>query len=180
MSKKTIKGETPLPLGTKLRYGAYLPHITSDNGIYSLTFRLADSLPQSVVIAWRQERDEIIAKAAELGQELTKAEDDRLKRLFSERVENYLDAGAGECWMKNPAIADLVESALKHFDQERYELLCWCVMPNHVHVVVQPHPALTTPCIGAKRYRAFMEVLHRPPGKQTTATIQRLLAAGTL
>lgn len=44
--------------------------------------------------------------------------------------------------MKNPAIADLVESALKHFDQGRYELLCWCVMPNHVHVVVQPHPAL--------------------------------------
>lgn len=95
MSRKTIKGETPLPLGAKLRYAAYLPHITSDNGIYSLTFRLADSLPQSVVIAWRQERDEIIAKAALLGQELTKAEDDRLKRLFSERVENYLDAGAG-------------------------------------------------------------------------------------
>lgn len=140
MTKTTHTGETPLPPGAKLRYGAYLPHLTCDKGIYAVTFRLADSLPQSVVVAWKQERDEIIAKATEQGQELSKEENDRLKQLFSERVENYLDAGAGECWMKNPAIADLVENALKHFDQQRYELLCWCVMPNHVHVVVQPYP----------------------------------------
>ena len=27
---------------------------------------------------------------------------------------------------------------LKHFDGQRYHLLAWCIMPNHVHVVVQP------------------------------------------
>ncbi len=141
MNKKTITGETPLPPGAKLRYGAYLPHLTCDDGIYAVNFRLADSLPQSVVVAWKRERDEIIAKATAQGKDLSKAEDERLKRLFSKRVESYLDAGAGECWMKNPEIADLVEKALKHFDQQRYELLCWCVMPNHVHVIVQPYPA---------------------------------------
>ena len=28
------------------------------------------------------------------------------------------------------------EDALLHFHNERYELLAWCVMPNHVHVLV--------------------------------------------
>lgn len=33
--------------------------------------------------------------------------------------------------------AGAVQDALLHFDAERYRLLAWCVMPNHVHVVVQ-------------------------------------------
>jgi REP element-mobilizing transposase RayT len=31
-----------------------------------------------------------------------------------------------------------VADALRHFDGERYRLVAWCVMPNHVHAVVQP------------------------------------------
>jgi REP element-mobilizing transposase RayT len=40
--------------------------------------------------------------------------------------------------MKNPAAADIVAASLTHFDAVRYDLWAWCVMPNHVHVVVQP------------------------------------------
>jgi REP element-mobilizing transposase RayT len=32
-----------------------------------------------------------------------------------------------------------VLDALKHFDGDRYTLLCWSVMPNHVHAILQPH-----------------------------------------
>jgi leucyl-tRNA synthetase len=35
-------------------------------------------------------------------------------------------------------VAALVEGALKHFDGDRYELLAWCVMPNHVHAIFRP------------------------------------------
>ena len=31
----------------------------------------------------------------------------------------------------------MVEDALLHFDGQRYGLLEWCVMPNHVHVLAQ-------------------------------------------
>jgi REP element-mobilizing transposase RayT len=31
-----------------------------------------------------------------------------------------------------------VEGALLHFDGERYRLLAWVIMPNHVHVLVEP------------------------------------------
>jgi REP element-mobilizing transposase RayT len=36
-----------------------------------------------------------------------------------------------------PGERDLVVSALKHFDGERYGLLAYVVMPNHVHLLVE-------------------------------------------
>ena len=45
-------------------------------------------------------------------------------------VERFLDAGAGECWLRNERVAELVRNALLHFDRDRYKLLAWCIMPN--------------------------------------------------
>ncbi|HEX2121389.1 MAG TPA: transposase, partial [Thermoanaerobaculia bacterium] len=33
---------------------------------------------------------------------------------------------------------DVVARTLTFFDEERYKLFAWCVMPNHVHAVVHP------------------------------------------
>jgi REP element-mobilizing transposase RayT len=74
------------------------------------------------------------------GRERTRVEQDRLDRLFSERVEPYLDSGQGACHLARADISGLVVEALRHFDGTRYRLFAWCVMPNHVHVVVRPAP----------------------------------------
>lgn len=34
----------------------------------------------------------------------------------------------------------MVEDALLHFDGERYRLLAWVIMPNHVHVLAETLP----------------------------------------
>ena len=53
------------------------------------------------------------------------------------RIARYEDEGHGECWLREPAIGRLVEDALLKFDGQRYRLLAWCVMPNHVHVMIE-------------------------------------------
>ncbi len=121
----------------QIRQGAYLPHWTKDNGVYAITFRLADSLPQSVLKEWFAERDAIVVRARNSGRALTAEEARELHRLHSARVEEYLDGGAGQCWLRDDAIARIVVDALKHFDGDRYRLLGWVVMPNHVHAVTQ-------------------------------------------
>lgn len=123
-----------------VRKGAYLPHWTKPCSLYSVTFRLADSLPQSVIKSWLAQRRDIIQTAKQMGRLLTEHEEKRLQYLFSDRLDRYLDAGYGSCWMKQHEIAKIVSGALKHFDGERYQLVAWCVMPNHVHTVVQPFP----------------------------------------
>src|SRR6185503_3474138 len=62
----------------------------------------------------------------------------------------------GACWLGRPDIAEMIEEAFLSFDGERYRLLSWTVMPNHVHVLFSPLPG--TPLgsiVGSwKRYTA--------------------------
>lgn len=101
----------------------YLPHFDSSEVVQSITFRLVDSLPVSVVQRWQKE----LARLSE------KQRDTEIRA----RVENYLDAGYGERLMRDPEVAIIVESALLYFDAQRYRLFAWSIMPNHVHVLVQ-------------------------------------------
>lgn len=130
-----------------IRQGAYLPHWTRDGAVYAITFRLADSLPRNVLDSWRTERDGIVVNARQQGRPLKWEEVSRLEELHSEKVEKYLDAGHGACWLRDARIAPLVQGALKHFDNERYRLLAWSVMPNHVHAVIQASPGQKLPAI---------------------------------
>ncbi len=147
MGKKPKRdtGLRPVPAASEskdvqIRRGAYLPHWTKDSAVYAVTFRLADSLPQSVLQDWFAEKQAIVARARQANRPLTDDEAKELNRLHSERVERYLDSGVGECWLRDERIAAIVANTLKHFDGERYQLLSWCIMPNHVHVVFQPAP----------------------------------------
>ncbi len=122
----------------RVRQCAHLPHWTSAGSVYSVTFRLFDSLPRTVIQNWMAERRDIIRVAREMNRPLSQHEERRLQYLFSDRVDKYLDAGHGSSWMKEDRIANIVAHAITFFHGERYQLFAWCVMPNHVHAVLQP------------------------------------------
>ncbi|HEV2718792.1 MAG TPA: transposase, partial [Thermoanaerobaculia bacterium] len=64
----------------------------------------------------------------------THAQRAEIKRMFGDRLGRYLDAGFGSAILREHGA--LVADALKYFDGQRYELNAWCVMPNHVHVLI--------------------------------------------
>jgi menaquinone-specific isochorismate synthase len=123
-----------------IRQGANLPHWRQDGAVYAVTFRLADSVPAQVLDGWQQEREQLVQAATKKDGKLTREEADRLRVLFTDKVEVFLNNRQGSCWMMRDDVAELVQKALLHFDGTRYDLLAWCVMPNHVHVVVWPRP----------------------------------------
>src|SRR5258706_6266426 len=45
----------------------------------------------------------------------------------------------GSCVLQRADIAMIVQNALLHFHRQRYLLIAWCIMPNHVHVIFAPH-----------------------------------------
>ena len=120
------------------RSRGYLPHLESQNPIYFVTFRLADSLPREILDELRTERD-AIEKASRahtaVPADLSRAE--KLRKTI-QKAERFLDGGHGDCFMLDPRIAEIVAGAIRFFDGKRYRLLAWCVMPNHVHVVFSP------------------------------------------
>jgi len=118
----------------------YLPHVRAQGRSYFVTFRLKGSLPQEVLQQFQAERDALLSKiTSDRGDgQLSPEDQQRLFELFAEKIEAYLDAGRGDCWLKEERIADLVAAALPFFHGQRYELGPWVVMPNHVHVIVRP------------------------------------------
>ena len=89
-----------LPRDIAIRQGAYLPHWTREGAIYAMTFRLADSLPKAIVNSWIFERLDIVKTAQQMNRPLTLAEETRLDKLFSAKVETYLDGVPGHVGCK--------------------------------------------------------------------------------
>jgi len=52
----------------------YLPHFESEEATYFVTFRLAGSLPATVLEAWNFEREDIIRTARQQSRDLSKHE----------------------------------------------------------------------------------------------------------
>lgn len=126
------------PSSLRIQVGENLPHWTCDSAIYHVSFRLADALPATIRDGWLRERKAIVAVAMQLGRELSEDEEKRLDYLYSERVAKALDAGHGTCCLARHDVAPLIAQALCHFAGDRYLLHAWCIMPNHVHAIVQP------------------------------------------
>ena len=121
-----------------IKYTHKLPHWRQDGKTQFITFRLADSLPQSKLQELSQAKEEWLKTHPQPWSESTKEE---YNSLIGERIDKWLDAGYGCCTLKDPDMRRIVTDAFLHFNNERYVLLALVVMPNHVH-------ALLTPCEG--------------------------------
>lgn len=122
----------------RIRHRGRLPHWETETGSYFITFRLSDSIPRKVADSYRFERENIIKTAEHLNRSLTEYELERLAKLYSDKIESYLDQGVGECYLRQSKIAELVKISLEYFHNQRYRLYCWCIMPNHVHIAFRP------------------------------------------
>jgi len=109
----------------------YLPHRDEPGLTQFVTFNLVDSFPVALRSEWEH---------------FAKLEDDR-ERL--KELEGYLDKARGDCFLRRPEIAQIVENNFREHAGERYELKAWVVMPNHVHVLFKVGTVSMSETIGA-------------------------------
>jgi REP element-mobilizing transposase RayT len=99
----------------------YIPHIDPGEATQFITFRLADSMPQTVLTAWKEDLK---------NGEITDAG-------LRKRIETYLDQTYGERWLSDGRTATLVQNSILYLDSKKYRLIAWVIMPNHVHILIQ-------------------------------------------
>lgn len=114
-----------------------LPHWKQEGTTYFITFRLADSIPGERINSWKYERAKWVEQHTH---PYSDSEWDEYNSLFTQRINDYLDLGHGSCILKDRRLSQIVVDSLKHFDGIRYALGEWVVMPNHVHMILQPFP----------------------------------------
>ncbi|PAU87590.1 transposase [Pseudomonas sp. WN033] len=106
-----------------------VPHFDSGHCYQMLTFRLADALPQTVLRGLREEVRRVPAV--------------QRKGYSRQRIEFWLDQGMGSCLLAHSGLAAALAEAFMHFDGRRYQLVAWCIMPNHVHVLIEQRFSLS-------------------------------------
>jgi hypothetical protein len=122
----------------------HLPHWDQEGATYFITWRTADSIPKAVWMGWRDARDAWLrahgidptTKDWRKQLEELPEQDRRDFRRFSKALEDELDAGHGECCLRQQSLAEVVAGTLHCFDGDRYVLGDFVVMPNHVHLLV--------------------------------------------
>jgi REP element-mobilizing transposase RayT len=117
----------PQPRFVEIRTRGRLTHWVVDDAVYFITFGLRDAIPERILEELFREREQLMRGTRNV------AERARLDRVFNLRMDRDFDRARGSCILRQ--YGELVASALRFFDEQRYGLQSWCVMPNHVHVM---------------------------------------------
>mgnify|MGYP001386638595 CR=1 FL=1 len=137
-------------------YHRNLPHWVPPDAVFFVTFRLADSLPRTVLqeLAEQREREREALRVSYSGAQQT----EMLYKLDKKYFGAY-DAWLDRCfessprWLAEPHIASLVADAIHKLDGKRYNLIAYTIMPNHAHLqidtngysVAAAHQGVTAP-----------------------------------
>lgn len=135
-------------------YRRNLPHLRLEGATYFVTFRLADSIPESVAQQWQIELhdwqllhdiDPSWFESDHLRWEkayhaIAQSERRIFEREQQRRFFIELDKCHGSCLLEKAHA--IVATALEFFHGKRLWLGDYVVMPNHVHVLVQPFPGV--------------------------------------
>lgn len=113
----------------------HLPQLDQPGAIYFVTFRLADSVAQRVLKRWLHEREGWRRSHPEPWDEGTSQE---YRSLFTVQMERWLDAGHGNCVLREERCRKELTERLLFKHGIDYDLGDWVMMPNHVHVLLQP------------------------------------------
>lgn len=111
-----------------------LPHWNQYGKIQYVTFRLADSLPQSKIAKLTELKNTFISNHPKPWDKQDKY---AYWKLIGPVESRLLDAGYGSCILKIPEIRRIVSDTLRYNDGNKYRLIAYVIMPNHVHVLFE-------------------------------------------
>lgn len=154
----------------KIQYERKLMHIQPIGAAFFVTWRLHGSLPKEVYQQLRLRFDTEGKSIRQLP--FPKERNEQLfalrKRQF-QAIDNELDKGSAKdiCNISDPILATIIKDQLHRFDKSLYNLLAYCIMPNHVHLILDTAVQLSDEMIykdDTSKYKQLESILHRIKG----------------
>ena len=120
------------------------PHWAQAGAIVFITMRTRDSIPKSVLERWEREKQDWLLRRGhpcevhwtKLVPDLPDAERHAFARTFNRCREEFLDGCHGSCPLRDSDLSKIVADSLLHFDEQRYRMGDFVIMPNHAHLLV--------------------------------------------
>ena len=117
------------------RHGSKLPHWQQGEAMQFVTFRVADSMPQSKLNQWKEERSIWLRHHPEPWSEEVES---TYHRLFTRQLEEWLDQGFGACLLRKSEARQVISDTLMKDHPVKANYEAWVIMPNHVHLLFTP------------------------------------------
>ncbi|MFK7771965.1 MAG: transposase [Saprospiraceae bacterium] len=150
----------------KTFYRAKLPHIQPIGGTFFITFRLHNSLPKQYL---RKIKLELDSKIFEIKTSHYLDPNEAIyseRKLYFKKMDWALDQiYDGTDFLKEEKIAQIVRNRIHQYDGELYDLLAYCIMPNHVHLVFDTSvQLLVKEGLNFKNYIQVSEIMRKIKG----------------
>lgn len=118
----------------KIKTGGMLPHWNQVGKIQFVTFRLADSLPQSQLRLLSRFTENF--KKAHPEDPWPPEVKREFRTLVSQHEERLLDKGYGSCVLKLTKCQSILLQAIRFYEISQYRVIASVIMPNHVHLLL--------------------------------------------
>jgi len=117
----------------------HLPHLFTNHNPIFITYRLKFTLPQALIAALNTRKTEWNRELQKLkDEERTEATKSRDGLFFSWFDELLAKAADIPQVLHRADITEIISSAFAYFDNVQYQVLAYCVMPNHIHILILP------------------------------------------
>ena len=121
----------------KTYYENILPHVQPPGAAFHVVFRLFDSIPQKVLNDIKDELELEKTKYLTSKNRNFNSETQKLKQLQLDKFELQLDAGKyGKCFLRKKQVAQILADKIESYNSKYYDLVAFCIMPNHVHLLI--------------------------------------------
>lgn len=118
-------------MSERIYYRRKLPHIHPQNNPLFITFNLVDSIPPAVFAELKAMREKELQAAK------SPAERYEIQKKYFGHYEKWLDGcKQGHDWLKQVNVAQIVADEIHQAASYHYELYAYCIMPNHVHMLI--------------------------------------------
>lgn len=106
----------------------HLPHLHPSEGTFFITYRLVDSMPKEIVNAlhneYKNEKEGTLIQPN--------------KHSYFVAFDEYMDKyKSDKSHLSIHEIAEVNKKAIHHYDSNYYQLICYCIMSNHIHLVIK-------------------------------------------
>lgn len=114
-----------------------LPHWYMPNAAHFVTYRLAGTLSTEVLNNLKQMKNTWLNQKPK-AEETRREYRERIHKSLFLRYDRFLAESDSVKWLADPRVAAMVRSSLYYLDREKKgRLLAYCIMPNHMHIIVQ-------------------------------------------
>ena len=105
-----------------------LPHFYKPNATYFITYRLYGTISKEKIAHLRYE---LYGKNSAI----TKEERYQQDKIFFKEYDKLLHNNRTINYLNNEKIVKIIKESLHYYNQREIKLICYTIMPNHVHVL---------------------------------------------